>query len=618
MASERVTEDMVDELLRTHGFYEDEEVIFVEKQQSAVEAIRAALAKAGKGGKGGRGYPEFVITTPDTPDMAVVIECKASVKFHESPSLDRPVEYAVDGALHYARHLSQSYTTICIAVSGTKKSSRWTFMLVPKGESEPRELRSPGGAPIKTLVPLSDLIAAASFDSAVQDQRIRDLIQFSMEMHEFMRDEAEMSEQEKPLAVAGSLIALGNDVFRQTYDKYPADELPAFWMQTIKKEITKAKLPVAKVDNMTQPFTNIEVQPELRKPTKGYPRGLLNEIVKLLADRVLPFLTIYHDFDVVGQFYGEFLKYTGGDGKGLGIVLTPKHVTELFSLIANVTKDDIVVDTCAGTAGFLISAMMQMAKTATTAAEINSIKSQRLIGVEQRAGMYALAASNMILRGDGKANLYQGSCFDTAITKAVKAHKPNIGLINPPYAKSKEDLSELRFVEHMLSILQKGGTGVAIVPVSCATGNTQEKRNILERHTLEAVMSMPPEVFYPVGVVTCIMVFTADIPHDTSNKKSWFGYWREDGFTKIKNLGRVNRDSSWPKIRDRWIESYRNREVHAGESVMARVGPDDEWVAEAYMETDYSTLTYMDLEKALLDHALFLLRGVQETSEVDE
>ncbi|WP_433973939.1 HsdM family class I SAM-dependent methyltransferase [Tunturiibacter lichenicola] len=389
-------------------------------------------------------------------------------------------------------------------------------------------------------------------------------------------------------------------------------------MQTIKKEITKAKIPVAKVDNMTQPFTNIEVQPELRKPTKGYPKGLLSEIVRQLAERVLPFLTIYHDFDVVGQFYGEFLKYTGGDGKGLGIVLTPKHVTELFALIANVTKDDIVADTCAGTGGFLISAMMQMAKTATTQAEIDAIKKQGLVGVEQRSSMYALAVSNMILRGDGKANLHQGSCFDTAITKAIKAHKPNIGLINPPYAKSKEDLSELRFVEHMLGTLQKGGTGVAIVPASCATASSVEKRNIMENHTLEAVMSMPPEVFYPVGVVTCIMVFTAGIPHETSNKKSWFGYWRDDGFVKVKNLGRVDRDCVWPAIRDRWIESWRNREVHAGESVLAKVGPDDEWVAEAYMETDYSTLTQKDLEKNLLDHALFLLRGVQRIDEVEE
>jgi type I restriction-modification system DNA methylase subunit len=131
-------------------------------------------------------------------------------------------------------------------------------------------------------------------------------------------------------------------------------------------------------------------------------------------------------------------------------------------------------------------------------------------------------------------------------------------------------------------------------------------------------MSMPPEVFYPVGVVTCVMVFTAGIPHETSNKKSWFGYWREDGFVKVKNLGRVDRDSKWAAIRDRWIETWRNREVHIGESVTAHVGPEDEWVAEAYMETDYSKLTQKDLEKALLDHAIFLLRGVQEIDEVDE
>jgi type I restriction enzyme M protein len=617
MANERLTEDMVDDLLRKHGFYDDPDTVIVEKQQSTVEAIRAALAKAGKGGKGGRGYPEFIVTSPNTPDMVVVIECKSEVKCHESPHRDKPIEYAVDGVLHYAQHLSPNYTTIAIAVSGNKKSNRWSFMLVPKGELEPRDLHSPTGAAIKRMVPLSDLIAAASFDPAVQTRRTKDLIQFSMDMHEFMRDEAEMSEQEKPLAVAGTLIALGNNVFRETYDKYPADELPSFWMQTIKKEITKAKLPVSKVDNMTQPFTNIEVQPELRKPTKGYPKGLLNEIVRQLAERVLPFLTIYHDFDVVGQFYGEFLKYTGGDGKGLGIVLTPKHVTELFALIANVTKDDIVADTCAGTAGFLISAMMQMSKTATTQAEIDSIKKQRLVGVEQRAGMYALAASNMILRGDGKANLYQGSCFDTAITKAIKGHKPNIGLINPPYAKSKEDLSELRFVEHMLGSLQKGGTGVAIVPVSCATAPSAEKRSIMEKHTLEAVMSMPPELFYPVGVVTCIMVFTAGIPHETANKKSWFGYWRDDGFIKVKNLGRVDRDGVWPTIRDRWIDSWRNREVHPEESVTAKVGPDDEWVAEAYMETDYSRLTQEDFERVLFDYAIFTL-GHGEATEDEE
>ena len=87
-------------------------------------------------------------------------------------------------------------------------------------------------------------------------------------------------------------------------------------MQTIKDEITKASLPVAKVENMTQPFTAIEVHPELRKPTKAYPKGLLSEIVTLLAEQVLPFLTVYHDFDVVGQFYGEFPGTPGATERG--------------------------------------------------------------------------------------------------------------------------------------------------------------------------------------------------------------------------------------------------------------------------------------------------------------
>ncbi|ALX04137.1 restriction endonuclease [Aeromicrobium erythreum] len=616
---------MVDAAMRALGYYDDEDAIVVEKQQSVVKAIREALSKASKTGKGRAGYPEFIVTSPDTPDIVVLVECKADTAKHESANRDKPVDFAVDGVLHYARFLSPRYTVIAIAVSGTRSSNLWSFFLMPKGETQPKVLVAPSGAEVDSLIPMDDLIRAASFDPMVHQRRERDLILFSQQMHEFMRNEAEMSEQEKPLAVAGTLIALSNDVFARTYDAYPARDLPDFWMRTIKDEVSKAKIPVSKVNNMTQPFTAIEVQPELSKSTHAYPKGLLSEIVRLLADRVLPFMTVYHDYDVVGRFYGEFLKYSGGDGK-LGIVLTPKHVAELFALIANVNKNSVVVDPCAGTGSFLISAMMQMTKTATTEAEITSIKKDRLIGIEQRPSMYALAVSNMILRGDGKANLYQGSCFDTPNINAVKKHKdssgrilrPNVGLINPPYAKSKADLSELRFVDNMLDMLEKGGTGVAIVPVSCATAASVEKQTILNKHTLEAVMSMPPELFTPVGAIACIMVFTAGVPHNVANKKSWFGYWREDGFVKIKNLGRVDRHHTWPGIRDRWISSWRNREVHPGESVTATVTAKDEWVAEAFMETDYSNLSQRDLERVLLDHALFVLKGSQPAETADD
>ncbi|GAB5024381.1 hypothetical protein JHV675_39510 [Mycobacterium avium subsp. hominissuis] len=485
MPNERITEDMVEAKLRELGFYDDEESVLVEKQQSVVKAIRTALSKASKTGKGRAGYPEFIISAPATPDMVVVIECKASARNHQSRNRDQPKDFAVDGVLHYARYLSNDYTVIAIAVSGTPRSNRWSFFVVPKGTYEEKPLVSPMGAPIAEMIGMNDLISAASFDPKVQRQREKDLISFSMEMHEFMRDEAELEEKEKPLAVAGTLLALKDPVFAKTYQAYSATELPDFWIQSIQKVVKRAKIPYSKFETMTQPFTGIQVHPELSKATKGYPKGLLSEIVTMLAEKVMPFITVYHDFDVVGAFYGEFLKYTGGDGKGLGIVLTPKHVTELFALLANVTKDDKVLDICAGTGGFLISSMMQMMKSATTEAESESIRKERLIGVEQSPTMYALAVSNMILRGDGKANMHQGSCFDGAITTIVKRHKANVGMINPPYAKSKEDLHELRFVEHMLDSLTKGGTGIAIVPISCATAPSDHKRNLLKKHTLE-------------------------------------------------------------------------------------------------------------------------------------
>ncbi|HJW28415.1 MAG TPA: N-6 DNA methylase [Saprospiraceae bacterium] len=81
------------------------------------------------------------------------------------------------------------------------------------------------------------------------------------------------------------------------------------------------------------------------------------------------------------------------------------------------------------------------------------------------------------------------------------------------------DLAELHFVKHMLDCLEKGGTGIAIVPMSCAIAPHPARVELLKQHTLEAVMSMPDELFYPVGTVTCIIVLTAKIPHATSNKK---------------------------------------------------------------------------------------------------
>jgi 16S rRNA G966 N2-methylase RsmD len=617
VANERKTETLVRDKLRALGYNAPDNGITVEEQKSEIAKVKTLLSRASKNAKGNAGYPEFVVSNRKDTAFLIVFECKPDVKKHESPARDKPVAYAVDGVLHYATHLAKHYTVVAVAVSGaTASSMKVSNFLIPAGGSEAKQLVNEASLPVADIIPYDDYYRLASFDPDVAKKRHSDLLAFSKELHELIWTKAKISEEDKPLLVSGTLIALMNATFMKTYSALPADEVQEAWLGAIKKELDKADIPQAKKDTMLQPYSTIAVHPNLGKPdsktAKEYPDGVFKELIARICDNVWPYINVYHDFDVVGQFYGEFLKYTAGDKKALGIVLTPRHVAELFSLIANVRPESKVLDICAGTGGFLISAMQHMLKKAVTEEERADIKKNRLIGIENNPKMFALAASNMILRGDGKANLHQASCFDDAVIKAVKKMKPNVGMLNPPYAQSKSDaeLHELYFVKQMLDCLEPGSMGIAIVPISCAISPNPVREELMKHHTLDAVMSMPPELFQPAaGTVPCVMVWIAGKPHAKSGKKTWFGYWRDDGFIKTKHKGRIDQYDHWPAIRDHWVEMYRNREVHAGESVMQAVTADDEWCAEAYMETDYSTLTQADFEKAVQSYALFKLFG---------
>jgi type I restriction enzyme M protein len=254
------------------------------------------------------------------------------------------------------------------------------------------------------------------------------------------------------------------------------------------------------------------------------------------------------------------------------------------------------------------------------ARKVRGIQKHQLIGIEYQDDIYALAVTNMVLHDDGKSNIYQGDCFVLADDIRDKYH-PTVGLLNPPYKTRRSDIEELQFVLNNLHVLQRGGTCVAIVPMSCilADGGVglQLKRSLLAEHTLEGVMSMPGDLFHnsKVGVVTCALIMTAHVPHPPQ-KKTWLGYCRDDGFIKTKHRGRIDAGARWASIRDKWVAAYRNREVVKGLSLMHALREEDEWCAEAFMETDYSTLTNAEFEKELKKYAAF--RILDEMPKPDE
>lgn len=612
MANERKTENLVRDLLRAKGHYVDQTVI-VEEQRSDNARITKLLKSASKAG-GGAGMPEFILTCSRFPDLIIVIECKAKVTHHRSAALDQYKNFACDGALLYASYLSKSYDVIAIGVSGeSTEEMRVDHFLHLKNHHSHVDF-----AP-KQILSFDDYYENYISSPEKFNEDYSSLLTYSQQLNKKLHN-MKVKESQRSLLISAILIALKNAAFKAGFDKHKtAPQLAASLVNTVIDEITYAGVAPKRVESLKNAYSFIKTHSVLSANTKDFV-ALIEDVDK----EINGFMQTHRYFDTIGQFYIEFLRYANND-KGLGIVLTPPHITELFVDLAGVDKQSVVWDNCCGTGGFLISAMKKMVADAAGDSEtIKRIKREQLFGLEYQDDIYALAISNMILHGDGKSTIQSGSCFNKTINdfeivveepgsdpmKIAVPRQPNVGLLNPPYKADTGDDEEFKFILNNLKSLAKNGTCVAIIPISCVLAAEGEqlalKQELLDKHTLEAVLSMPEDLFHnsKVGVITCAVVITAHVPHPT-NKKTWLGYWRNDGFIKAKGKGRIDANHTWNDIKNEWLTAFQNREVDNLTSVSIKLEAASEWCAEAYLTTDYSKLDESKFESALRQYLAF-------------
>ena len=362
------------------------------------------------------------------------------------------------------------------------------------------------------------------------------------------------------------------------------------------------------------------------------------EILKFIEDNILPFINDKSTSgqDLLNLFFVTFNKYVGKSDKNQAF--TPDHITDFMAKITGVNKHSIVLDPCCGSGSFLVRAMTQALDDCATAAEQEEVKKHQIFGIEFDENVYGLATTNMLIHSDGNSNIRQGSCFDLA--DWIKEAKPNVILMNPPYngqrihlpksyintwsKDKKEDPSKglyfVKYIADTLNSINHQAKLAVLLPVACAIGTSGEiarlKAEILQENTLDAVFTLPVDIFHPgANASACCMVFKIGTKHnDISNPDTFFGYCRDDGFKKKKNLGRVEQidpltgKSKWSEIEKRWIELYRNRKAEPGESATQKVSGNDEWLCEAYMETDYSKLTEQDFQQTINDYLAYLVK----------
>ena len=594
--------------------------VFPQGDVSSMGKIEELLKKAGgkpkecelgdytKGGNG-KAKPEYLITFNDDIHTVIVVECKNTAKKHCSANLNKPSGFAVDGVLYYAKFLKQEYNVIAIAVSGANADNmKVDAYYWQQGQEQYLSLKK---AKDIILEPKNymELIRGNKLKKAYSLDEIRNT---AIDMHNSLR-EIKVTESHKPIFIAGILIALNDEDFAKSYSMLSSYKLVMQNIQNAIENVLKdSDIKSSRINYIKQVFNTLQDNTKFAEIPLGHSKSI-TWYIEQLEMKIKPMMD-YADstVDALGVFYHEFIKYSGGDGSGLGIVLTPQHLTEFMCDLAGVNKNSRVVDICCGSGSFLVTAMSKMFKEANPD-EVENIRQNGLYGVEFDDGLYTLAIANMIIRKDGKSNIYKGDCFNPNITKELKEKNINIGLINPPY--SQKDVVELEFVEHLLEVLTIGGTGVVVVPVSCAIGTKYKdvRERLMRKNTLKAVFSMPDDIFYPTGTNVCVMVWEAHTPHD-SKQETFFGYCKDDGFVKRKKLGRIDAFGKWKEIEQEWLNLYRNRDVADGLSARQCVKFEDEWLCEAYMKTDYTKLTQTDFQDTINSYLAYLVKngGINE------
>ena len=588
-----------------------------------IKEINEALKTASKSGTGNVGYPEYCGVVKD---FIIVIEDKAVLDKHIYRDANNLIsqevkdirDYAVNGALFYGLHLAQ-YTeyhkVLAFGVSGNAKRHRITPIFINE-RGDYQELRD-----VETFISFNEAnidefyVREVLKEETDVEKTTAEILKDAEKLHNDLRNYGNLTTEQKPLIVSGIMLAL-REIEHNTFsiksligDSVITDGKKIY--DAIKNNLYRANVtPDTKRDKLLSQFSVIkdttkinEIDSTLGKtPLRHYTEFLYNSIYKNIR---------YQNSaeDYLGRFYGEFMSYSGGDGQTLGIVLTPKHITELFCDLAQLTPTDKVFDPCCGTAGFLIAAMHSMVKATNDEEQRRKIRRDHLFGIELQSYMFTIATTNMILRGDGKSNL-QNLDFLKQNTNQLQLKGCTVGMMNPPYSQGSKDnpsLYEISFTEHLLDSLIEGARAIVIIPQSSVTGKSKEeqsiKNNILKHHTLEGVITLNKNTFYRVGTNPCIAVFTAGVPHNPNHLCKFINF-EDDGYEVSKHIGLEETASAKDKrqhLLDVWFGRIESETKFCVETT---IEADDEWLHAFYYFND-EIPTEKDFENTMADYLTF-------------
>lgn len=512
--SEVRTYRLIEELVSIQGWKGSGARLLAQQEYRGIASLKTALARASKTGAG-IGFPEYVLLRVQDEQPLAVFEGKARAS---------EITKAIKEATHYADALYEAgFQPLAVAVAGTedahfevrvlkRKGTQWLpityegmpIRWIPGPEEMGRIFKTAGAVELRPKVPSPEV-----------------LNEKADEINALLR-ESGLKDDFRPGVIGAIMLALWKDGKNIRRD-------PAHILNDINTACAKAFWD-AKKPHLAK---SIKVDEANQKLAIRAPR-----ICQVLERLNITTLTAEHDY--IGALYEEFFRYTGGNT--IGQYFTPRHIAKFMADLCDVTKDDVTLDIACGTGGFLIAAMQRMQETShLSRSEIVKIVKVKLIGLETEPVTAALCVANMILRGDGTTGVKKMDAFDDSEFPFERA---DVALMNPPFPHKKTDDPPEKFVSRALEGLKRKGLAAIIIPSSLLVkGDKKEWReNTLRKNRLEAVFTLPKELFQPyASATTVIVVLQKGVPH--GDHETFFCRITNDGF-RLKKGVRVNQPGS--------------------------------------------------------------------------
>ena len=253
--------------------------------------------------------------------------------------------------------------------------------------------------------------------------------------------------------------------------------------------------------------------------------------------------------DARGDLYEYLLSKLTTAGTN-GQFRTPRHIIRMMVELLDLHPGDLICDPACGTSGFLVSAGEYLKEKFLEDIFYNKdakahYDNAMFTGYDMDRTMLRIGAMNMMTHGIGNPHIiYKDSLSD----QNADSGKYTKILANPPFKGSldydivstdlvkvaKTKKTELLFLALFLRMLKNGGRCASIVPDGVLFGSSKAhvdiRKEIVENHRLEAIISMPSGVFKPyAGVSTAVIVFTKTGAGGTD--EVWFYDMQSDGYS---------------------------------------------------------------------------------------